>query len=363
MNRRLRHISIGVGVLLSFTLLTGYLVAFSSVTQKYDIARSVLIPRGSDLDEVADSLTSGGILDKRRSFMVFARLSGWGHQVKAGHYIIESGSSSRDILDQLRRGLQEPVRVQVPAGTRKERLARALSQNMAFSSKDMLSVFRDSSFSAELQTDTTQLFGFILPETYFFYWLTSPEDVVRKIKASADTLIANTRTRWDSTSADLSPGLAQKMSAEEVLRLAAIVEWETAHAPEKARIAGVYLNRIRNGWPLQADPTIQFAVMQLEGEKRRLLYRDYDLRHPYNTYNYRGLPPGPITNPSASSIRAVLGPEEHRFFYFVAAGDGTHIFSRTLSEHNRRANEYRRLMREGEQLSHQILRAASRVGR
>ncbi|GMQ82953.1 MAG: endolytic transglycosylase MltG [Rhodothermia bacterium] len=346
MNLRLRHISIGAGVLLSFALLTGYLLVYSSVTQKYDIARSVLIPRGSDVDDVADSLASGGILDKRRSFMVFARLSGWGRQVKAGRYIIESGSSSRDILDQLRRGLQEPVRVQVPAGTRKERLAKALAKNMAFTSEDMLRVLRDSSFSAELQTDTTQLFGFILPETYFFYWLTSPEDVVRKIKLSADTLIANTRTRSELTSADGPPSPTKNLSVDEVLRLAAIVEWETAHVPEKARIAGVYLNRIRNGWPLQADPTIQFAVMQLEGKKRRLLFRDYDLRHPYNTYNYRGLPPGPITNPSASSIRAVLEPETHRFFYFVATGDGTHLFSKTLSEHNKRAKEYQHLMRE-----------------
>ncbi|MCH8245772.1 MAG: endolytic transglycosylase MltG [Bacteroidetes bacterium] len=350
MNRRLRHISMGAGILLGFALLTGYLLVFSSVTPSYEGARSVLIPRGSAVDQVADSLASSGVLEKRGSFMVFARLSGWGNQIKAGHYVIESGSSSRDILDQLRRGLQEPVRVQVPAGTRKERLARALARNMAFSTDEMLNVLRDSLFSAELQTDTTQLFGFILPETYLFYWLTSPEDVVRKIKASTDTLIANTRSRkrahWDSTSANPSHSLAQHLSNEEVLRLAAIVEWETAHASEKARIAGVYLNRIRNGWPLQADPTIQFAVMQLEGDKRRLLYRDYDLRHPYNTYNYRGLPPGPITNPSASSIRAVLGPEEHQFFYFVATGDGTHIFSRTLSEHNRRADEYQRLMRE-----------------
>lgn len=346
MNRRLRHISIGAGILICLAVLTAYLIAFSSVTLKYDDARSVLIPRGLDVDEVADSLASRGILAKRRSFMVFARVSGWGDQVKAGHYLIESGSSSRDIMDQLRRGLQEPVRVQVPAGTKKERLARALSQNMAFSTEDMLSVLRDSSFSAELETDTTQLFGYILPETYFFYWLTSPEDVVRKIKSSTDTLITNTLNRLEMIAAEDKPPFSQNFSPDEVLRLAAIVEWETAHKPEKARIAGVYLNRIRDGWPLQADPTIQFAVMQLEGSKRRLLFRDYDLRHPYNTYNYRGLPPGPITNPSASSIRAVLTPESHRFFYFVATGDGTHIFSKTLAEHNRKANEYRRLMRE-----------------
>lgn len=338
MRNRIQHLVIPLVILIGVGVLAGYLLVFTAVTESYEGSRSVFIPRASDIEAVTDSLASSGILKKTRSFSIFAFVSGWGDQVKAGHYTIESGSSSKDILNKLRRGLQEPVRVMVPAGTRKERVARAIARNMAFSTKEMMQVLRDSSFAAELETDTTQLFGYLLPETYFFYWLTSPEDVTRKIKAAADTLIANGKARAGARTPNFSPA--------EVLRLAAIVEWETALPPEKATIAGVYLNRIRNGWPLQADPTIQYVVMLEEGEKRRLLYQDYDILHPYNTYNYRGLPPGPITNPSASSIRAVLEPEEHRYFFFVATGDGSHIFSRTLSEHNRRANEYRKLMRQ-----------------
>ncbi len=338
MRKRIQHLVLSLVILIGIGVPAGYLLVFASVTESYEGSRSVLIPRGLDIEAVTDSLTNSGILKKKRSFSIFALVSGWGDQVKAGHYIIDSGSSNKDILTKLRRGLQEPVRVMVPAGARKERIARAIARNMAFSTEQMMQVLRDSTFAAALETDTTQLFGYLLPETYFFYWLTSPEDVARKIKAAADTLIANGKARADTGSPDLSP--------DEVLRLAAIVEWETARNPEKARIAGVYLNRIRNGWPLQADPTVQYVVMMREGEKRRLLYVDYDIRHPYNTYNYRGLPPGPITNPSASSIRAVLEPEEHGYFFFVATGDGSHIFSRTLSEHNRRANEYRKLMKQ-----------------
>lgn len=338
MNIKLKYLLVVAVLLLGIGLAFGYMITFSSVTTEYSDSRSVLIPRGAELQQVSDSLTARDILKKQWNFETFARLSGWGDQVKAGHYRVESGRSSKYILDMLRRGLQEPVVVQVPAGTRKERLARALARNMEFSTDDMLDVFADSSFAAELKTDTTHLFGYILPETYFFYWLTSPEEVVRKIKASTDTLIANSLEGVDAN--------PDNLSADEILRLAAIVEWETAHIPEKPTIAGVYLNRIRNRWRLDADPTVQFAVMNLEGDKRRLFYRDYKINHPYNTYTYRGLPPGPITNPSASSIRSVIHPEDHRYFFFVATGEGTHLFSRTLSEHTRRAREYQRVMRE-----------------
>jgi UPF0755 protein len=129
--------------------------------------------------------------------------------------------------------------------------------------------------------------------------------------------------------------------------MASIVEWEARLEEEKPRIAGVYLNRLRIGMRLQADPTVQFALMQVEGGRmRRLLFRDYEFQHPFNTYLYGGLPPAPINNPSPSSIHAVLDPEPHDYLYFVARGDGGHTFSRTLSEHNRAARDYRTMMRE-----------------
>ena len=335
MRKWFRFLLVALVVTAGLSAISAYVLVYAPVTAEFQGKRSVEIPPGSDILAVADSLGNRGILEKRRSFLLFARLSGWGTQVKAGHYMISSGSSSKDILDRLRRGLQEPVRVSVPAGSRKERIAAAIARNMAFSAGDVLAALTNEQFAAELDTDTTQLFGFLLPDTYFFYWLTSPENVIRKIKATTDAFIV-------SETGENSPG----MTSDEVLRLAAIVEWETAQIPEKATIAGVYLNRIKKGWPLQADPTVQYAVMLAEGKKRRLLFADYDIRHPYNTYKYRGLPPGPITNPSPSSIKAALNPEEHGYFFFVARGDGSHIFSRTLAEHNRKAADYRRLMRQ-----------------
>ncbi len=335
MRKWFRFLLVALVVTAGLSAISAYVLVYAPVTAEFQGKRSVEIPPGSDILAVADSLGNRGILEKRRSFLLFARLSGWGTQVKAGHYMISSGSSSKDILDRLRRGLQEPVRVSVPAGSRKERIAAAIARNMAFSAGDVLAALTNEQFAAELDTDTTQLFGFLLPDTYFFYWLTSPENVIRKIKATTDALI-------ESETGENSPG----MTSDEVLRLAAIVEWETAQIPEKATIAGVYLNRIKKGWPLQADPTVQYAVMLAEGKKRRLLFADYDIRHPYNTYKYRGLPPGPINNPGFASLRAALYPADVPYLYFVANGDGSHTFSRNLREHLRAKSRFDKVRRQ-----------------
>lgn len=210
-----------------------------------------------------------------------------------------------------------------------------------FDAPDFLAALRDPVVAASLGTDTTHLFGYMLPETYNFYWLTDAETVIRRIKEDFDSYF-NTDRQAKAEAAGLSK--------DDVINLAGIVEWETGINDEKPRVAGVYLNRLRRrGWRLQADPTVQYAVMAREGRKRRLLNVDYGIRHPYNTYLIDGLPPGPITNPSKSSIDAVLNAEEHNYMFFVARGDGSHVFSRTLGEHNRAAAQYHALQRQRRQ--------------
>ena len=313
-------------------------VAFRVVTPEYEGRLPVNLHPDISIEEVANRLETAGILKKTGGFLLFAKATGWGDQVKAGHYEIASGLSNRDILDILRRGLQETVNVYIPAGTRKERMIRSMAAEMAFSEEELAAVLSDTLLAAELATDTTHLWAFMIPDTYHFYWLTPPADVVRRVKTRYDRLI--------QSAIDSLGTLPLDLTADEVVRMAGIVEWETAHVPEKPTVAGVYMNRLRNRWRLDADPTVQYAIMQIEGGKRRLFFKDYDLDHPYNTYRRRGLPPGPITNPSASSIQAVLYPENHRYFFFVATGEGTHIFSRTLAEHRRNAQNYYRVMRE-----------------
>ena len=203
-------------------------------------------------------------------------------------------------------------------------------------SDDFLDALRDTSLARELGTTPERLFGYMLPETYEFYWQTSPETVVRRIKHGFDRF-------YDRSLAAGADTLG--FTKREVVTLASIIEWEAIHDAEKPRIAGVYVNRLQQGWRLQADPTIQYVLIDTEGERTsRVLYSDLEIDHPYNTYRNGGLPPGPITNPSPSSLRAAVNPENHDYFYFAADGTGGHSFSRTLREHNQAAEEYHRML-------------------
>ena len=316
----------------------GLWIIFGANTPSYEGERSVKIPPGADFSAVTDSLAERGILSSQATFRFVGWLSGWRHQIKTGHYAFEAGASNYEMLDVLRRGLQTPIRITIPPGSRSEVVAKVAARDMAFDASDFRAALRDTALAAALDTDTTHLFGYMMPETYFFYWQTSAEDVVQRIKEHFDEYYAR-ELQSGADSLDLSKS--------DLVTLASIIEWETGLPEEKPRIAGVYLNRLDIGMALQADPTVQYAVLEREGQKRRLFFRDYDIDHPYNTYNYRGLPPGPLTNPSPSSMRAVVHAEDHKYLYFVATGrGGEHTFSKTLREHAQAANEYRRRMRE-----------------
>ena len=311
-------------------------LVFGASSRSFQGTRNVKIPPGASLETVVDSLDASGVLKSRSSFSLVARLTGWGGQIKAGNYEVASSQSNYALLSFLRAGLQTPVRVRIPAGSIPWHIAAAAARNMAFDASDFLHALRDEALAAELGTDTLHLFSYMLPETYFFYWLTDAPTVVRRVKSEVDSL-------YQQELGD------QGQALEEIVSLAAIVEWETSVEHEKARVAGVYRNRLRLNWPLQADPTVQFAVEEREGRKRRLLYADYRIDHPYNTYLYTGLPPGPVTNPSASSLRAAAHAEDHKFMFFVANPDGGHTFNTTLRGHNRDAAAIRRYWRARQQ--------------
>ena len=264
--------------------------------------------------------------------------TGWARQMKPGYYAFESGTSTYDLLDRIRKGLQTPVRVTIPPGTRPGVVAAVLRRDLDVDSTAFRAALRNPKVLEELKTDSLHLFGYMLPETYQIYWGSSAEAVVKRLKREFDRFFTD---EMRQQAAD------KNLTIAEVVRLASIVQWEARIEDEKPTVAGVYLNRLRIGMPLQADPTVQYALMQMDGGRmRRLLFRDYEVNHPYNTYRYGGLPPGPINNPDPASIRAVLKPEPHSYLYFVADGSGRHRFSRTLAEHNRAADDYRRLMRQ-----------------
>ncbi|MFW5955300.1 MAG: endolytic transglycosylase MltG, partial [Rhodothermales bacterium] len=232
MRRRLLIGLISVTALAFVVAATAAWLAFAPNTPDYDGTRSVKIPRGTPFPAAVDSLESAGIIGSPTTLSLVARATGWGSQVKAGHYRFESGASNYDLLSTLRRGLQSPIRVTIPPGTRPAVVAAVSGAVMAFDRDDMEAALRDSSLANELGTDTTFLFSFMLPESYDFYWLSEPETVVRRVKEYFDRFYER----------ELEEAARRRnVTREEVVTLASIIEWETHAEGERARIAGVYL--------------------------------------------------------------------------------------------------------------------------
>jgi UPF0755 protein len=322
----------------------GGAIVFGPNTRAYDAARSVYLPENPSLATTIDSLDRAGVLASSGTFGLVGNATGWGEQMKAGHYRIAARSSNYQMLNKLRRGLQDPVRVRIPSGRRTDALAETMGRALERHADAFRTAFRDSALAHELGTTPDRLFGYMLPETYEFYWQTPPETVVRRVKEAFDRF-------YDRRLAVAADSLG--FTKQEVVTLASIIEEEALFDDEKPRIAGVYMNRLERGWPLQADPTVQYALIDRGGERvTRVLYEHLEVDHPYNTYQIQGLPPGPVANPSPSSLRAAAAPERHDYLYFAADGTGEHTFSRTLREHNRAAQKYQRLLdpREGENL-------------
>ncbi|NBB76701.1 MAG: endolytic transglycosylase MltG [Bacteroidetes bacterium] len=286
-----------------------------------------------NLYDLARAIEEQQLTFDRKEFLWAARTLGW-RTFSPGRYLIEPGLSYDQFFSKLGRGLQDPVRVTILPGIDVKRLSASLHRQLRSDSSAFLDIFSDSSAIAlENNMSSEELFSRMLPETYEMYWTSEPQAVVDRVLRAFQIRVKE--------------GLAEEikehsLSLEEVVTLASIVEWEARYADEKRRIAGLYTNRLERNMPLQADPTVIYAI----GERRRLLYEDYRIDHPYNTYLIRGLPPGPITNPDLQSIRAVLNPEEHDYLYMVATPEGRHRFSETFQEHREASEEWRRWIRE-----------------
>jgi UPF0755 protein len=333
------------GVLLVATLVAGLAAwtFFGANTPSFEGERTVTIP-DRNFDAAVDSLQAAGLLRSESSIRLLASATGivsstpWSEQIKPGHYAFSAGASSYDLLDTIRKGLQAPVRVTIPPGRQPDVVAAVMGRELKLTKKDFLDALQDTTLAESLGVDVDHFFGYMLPNTYEFYWQTPARDVAERVKLEFDRYFER-----ELANAAADAGLTK----HQVLTLASIVEWEAYQDDEKPVIAGVYLNRLDDQWRLQADPTIQYVLIDTEGERtRRVLYKHLEIDHPYNTYRNAGLPPGPITNPAPSTLRAVVYPEQHEYYFFAADGTGGHQFSRTLREHNRAAANYHRLLDE-----------------
>jgi UPF0755 protein len=294
------------------------------------------IPTGATSTQIASLLQDNGIVGSARLFHAYIRLRGADRSLKAGTYALETGGSMSDALRRLTRGEVETVAVTVPEGFQIIDMAGRLSEITGLDSASVVAYLRSDSLADELGLPGPTAEGYLFPDTYRF-----ARGV--PIQLVARTMAQRYRAVW--TAERLARLEQTGMTEREVVTLASIVQAEARQVSEMPRIAGVYHNRLRDGWLLQADPTVLYA---LGGYRARLLYAAIDSveDNPYNTYATRGLPPGPIASPGERAIDATLSPEEHGYMFFVAQADGFHSFSRTLGEHNS-AKEGARLTRTG----------------
>lgn len=292
---------------------------------------------------IAAKLADAGLIKQRRTFLWAARLLGIDRTFKTGRYKFRTGSSLWTILRGFQRGEGAQMTVTIPEGSSVRQIAGLLDREVGIDSAHFVAEADSPRTILVLNLTVKRAEGFLYPNTYKFYWRIDPEIAINE-------MLAEFQRRFDSI---LVARAAQvDLTVPEVVTLASLVEAEAGLSSERKTIAAVFHRRLKLGMPLQCDPTVIYAI----GEKRRSLSRDdLQFESPYNTYLHPGLPPGPIGNPGRASVVAVLWPDTTRYLYFVARGDGSHIFSYDLEGHNRARYQ---IQREQDALRDSLKKAA-----
>lgn len=281
------------------------------------------IPAGASARRIGDLLLENGAIGPGGKYLMLAAVRLDGKKLQAGEYEIQAAASIRDILNQIANGRVYQRKITVPEGLTSRAIADLLNADPSFAGEPVTAV------PAE---------GALMPETYNYTRSETRQAVLDRMqKAMTD----ETARIWQDRAADLPFKTPQEMVV-----FASIVEKETGLAAERPRVAGVFINRLRLGMPLQSDPTVIYALTLGKKELgRALLSKDLKTPSPYNTYMNKDLPPGPIANPGRASLEAAANPERHDWLYFVADGSGGHAFAKTLKEHNKNVTDWRKISR------------------
>jgi len=255
---------------------------------------------------------------------------------KTGRYLLKKGMSNNDIVNKLRSRNQNALKVSFNNQTTLEKFAGRIAAQLEIDSISIISSFREKGFLAENKLTEKNVLQICIPNSYEFYWTVSADDF-------RDKLLKEYNRFWNVDRVTKAKKI--KLTKSGVITLASIVQKETAKKSERPIVAGLYLNRLQNGWPLQADPTIIYALKEVKGQDyvvKRVLKVDLEINSPYNTYKNKGLPPSLIAMPDISSIDAVLNAKNHDYFYMCADIDkiGFHKFAKTLAQHNANAIKY-----------------------
>ncbi|MCB4809328.1 endolytic transglycosylase MltG [Tamlana sp. 62-3] len=301
-------------------------------------AAYIYVPTNASYNDVRSQLEP--LLLDINSFDVLAEQKKYTTNIKAGRFEIKKGMNNNDIINSIRsRNL--PIKVAFNNQETLEKLAGRVATQIEADSLSLLTAMKDASFLEENKFNEATALGMYLPNTYEFFWNTSAE----KFRAK---MLTEYKRFW--TDDRVKKANAVGLNPNQVIALASIVYEESKQPSEQPRVAGVYLNRLRIGMPLQADPTLKFAAYQLPKYKntviKRVLNVHKEIDSPYNTYKNLGLPPGLIAMPDISAIDAVLNYEKHNYLYFAADAKrlGFHKFAKSLAQHNANAREYHRYL-------------------
>lgn len=324
-------------LLLAGIAVGGYL--YSTVFKPFKLSETVYvyIDREKSYENVVQQLKEKANLPSEKVFRMLAERMNYPSTVKTGRYAIKDGMTMPDAIRMLRSGNQEPVKITFNNMRTKENLAARISQQLMMDSTTLLNALSDGAQAEKYGFSSENFVSMFIPNTYEVYWDTSVDNLMSRMKKEYGAF-------WNEDR--LSKAKKLGLTPLEVSTLASIVEEEATYADEYPIVAGLYLNRLKKGMRLEADPTVKFAVGDFS--LRRILFRHLEVESPYNTYKNTGLPPGPIRVPSIKAIDGALSPQEHNYLFMCAKDDlsGRHNFAVTHAEHARNAARYQRALNE-----------------
>jgi UPF0755 protein len=324
----------------SLLILIGGVLAFNYYTKIYKpstIKEGFLyIPTHSTFEDVKSLIRP--FLKRVKPFVWVANKKNYHNSIKPGKYFIAKGLNNNELINLLRSGKQTPVKLAFNNQDDLEKLAGRIAKQIEADSINLLKSFNTASFLTKAGFTKNTALAMYLPNTYEVYWNITPN----KLRAK---MLSEYHNFWNKNR--LAKASSLKLTPLQVITLASIVQKETANIAERPKVAQLYLNRLQHKWPLQADPTIIYAIKKGKNSNviiKRVLTKDLEVNSPYNTYKNLGLPPGPIGMADLSSINAVLNPAKHNYYYMCASTTkiGEHKFSKTLSQHNRNAIKYQK---------------------
>ena len=327
-----------ISFLLAFAVALYFSLSFYSKIFKNNVKEkvSVYIPTEATFEEVITELSP--YIENIDNFKWVAHKKNYPNLIKSGHYILNKGMNNNELVNLLRSGAQTPIKIAFNNQDTLEKLAGRIAEQIEADSTVILNSVLDKNFLEKNSFTKASVLGMFVPNSYEFYWNTSAEKF-------RDKMLNEYNRFWNQDRQSKAKKL--NLTRQEVSTLASIVQKETSQISERPIVAGLYLNRIRQGWPLGADPTIIYILKQKYGQDyvvKRVLYKDLEIDSPYNTYKNVGLPPTLIAMPDISSIDAVLADKRHDYYFMCVDVDklGFHAFAKTQEQHNINAAKYHR---------------------